>query len=128
MKKIKMALIIATGIFSSLNTSLIFANNVNVKDGDAMQVTQSLYEVVPPNGFRYCDASAYVQNLCNGKVYCQLQANDTLCGDPSPGLLKHLVTMYSCGNKVYANDTPEYGIATLTCENPTAIPGTKEIK
>ena len=44
-----------------------------------------------------CDAAEAVRYFCQGASSCSFPIDDTICGDPDPGITKKLMVRYECG-------------------------------
>ncbi len=70
---------------------------------------------------RGCDPTATVNDRCGGLVSCSITANNQLCGDPDPGVVKALTVVYQCsmtGEDRFA-DATEGQAALLACDSLT---------
>lgn len=116
----KQAFFISTFLLSIITTSSAWASTAT-QSGAADDVTIKVKASTYGNTGHFCSATGAVGMICNGEEDCQVSVNDMLCGDPNPGVLKHLTTTYDCGVHSYYDDTPEAGIATFDCDNPSAF-------
>jgi hypothetical protein len=44
-----------------------------------------------------CDAAEAVRYFCQGSSSCSFPIDDSICGDPDPGITKKLMVRYACG-------------------------------
>ena len=44
-----------------------------------------------------CDAAEAVRYFCQGASSCSFPIDDSICGDPDPGITKKLTVRYECG-------------------------------
>ena len=44
-----------------------------------------------------CDAAEAIRYYCQGASSCSFPIDDSMCGDPDPGITKKLMVRYACG-------------------------------
>lgn len=64
-----------------------------------------------------CDARAYLAPRCAGRNRCEVMANNSICGDPNPDIIKQLDVIYRCNQGAIKHASAmEYLLVELTCE------------
>jgi hypothetical protein len=85
--------------------------------GQNLRIRDASYEA---KDGRRCDAGTRVRAACEGKVGCEIDVGNRLCGDPAKATYKELVVRYDCGGRRYEARVPEEELMTLSCENEPA--------
>ena len=71
---------------------------------------------------RSCDARGVVRATCEGRDYCEVRADNNLCGDPAGGDRKDLFISYSCGDGLRTITVREREIARAYCRSDRGAP------
>ena len=80
---------VSAGIVALVIPALSIAQTIDVKEA----VYGRLVAKAPT-----CDAAEAVRYFCQGASSCSFPIDDTICGDPDPGITKKLMVRYACGN------------------------------
>jgi hypothetical protein len=48
-----------------------------------------------------CDAAEAVRYFCQGASSCSFPIDDSICGDPDPGITKKLMVRYECSGTLH---------------------------
>ena len=65
-----------------------------------------------------CDAADAVRYFCQGSSSCSFPIDDSICGDPDPGITKKLMVRYECGG---ASRTVIQAESTAASDKPLEI-------
>lgn len=76
-----------------LSATLAAAPPAATQEGGIL-VEQSFY-----GGSRGCDPTAAIARSCTGEASCSVAADNALCGDPEPGVVKQLRVVFRCGRQ-----------------------------
>jgi hypothetical protein len=79
--------------------------------GRGLFVHQAIYSA----GRKYCDATGYFQQGCDGRQSCNVAVDNHMCGDPFRGKKKRVDIQYECGGRQYEAFFWEHQRAILDC-------------
>ncbi|MDX1570883.1 MAG: hypothetical protein R3200_10375, partial [Xanthomonadales bacterium] len=76
---------------------------------------------------RSCDATRVFERQCRGQGSCEVQVDNSLCGDPAGGRQKFALIQYACNGQPQQKLVEEGNVARLECSGgsprlPTAPP------
>jgi len=64
-----------------------------------------------------CHPRESIQRMIGWRRHADVVANNELCGDPAPGVRKHLEIRYRCGDsQPLRAEAPENSVISLSCE------------
>ncbi|MDX1569070.1 MAG: hypothetical protein R3200_01200 [Xanthomonadales bacterium] len=74
-----------------------------------------ILEAIYGTANQVCQATRDVQYACDGRTYCDVEANNRLCGDPARNSRKRLIISYSCGDGIRTVQVWEGEVASAYC-------------
>ena len=84
--------VVSAGLVALVMPALAIAQTIDVKEA----VYGRLVANAPT-----CDAAEAVRYFCQGASSCSFPVDDSICGDPDPGITKKLMVRYICGSTLH---------------------------
>jgi hypothetical protein len=74
-------------------------------NGGTLKILSAIYGKLG-NSQLTCNATVFASNKCNGKTACSFAVNNSICGDPDPGVHKEMKIDYQCNASSSQNIHP----------------------
>ena len=88
-------------------------NGISARNSPMIKIRDARYG----KNSKYCDATGYAKNQCDGKTRCQFTSTNNICGDPIREVIKEIVVRYTCGDTAErSTKADENSSLSISCE------------